>query len=268
MAKDQARLFDDRAGSLLPLDRNAASLAPPTRIAGWWCFAIVLLFGAVVAALAAANLSGRPANALPLYARQTGQPCAACHTAFPELTPFGRRFKLGGYTLGGGDSSLPFSGLLQPSFPHSDASQPTNAAPQPGAANMQAGRRSGGRQRGGGGAAPSAAPNDELVLEQGAVFTGGGISDTLGAFVRRDKFNYYPSANPFADLAPGLQQETLSQKRTLTNVGIRSDISRVKGIHLDRIGKRRGKRKLMVVKFRVELMENGFAQLRIAFHQK
>jgi hypothetical protein len=54
---------------------------------------------------------------------------------------------------------------------------------------------------------------------------------TLGAFVRRDQFNYYPSANPFADLAPDLQQETLSQDRTLTNAGIRSDISYVKGIH-------------------------------------
>src|SRR5690242_11881177 len=29
---------------------------------------------------------------------------------------------------------------------------------------------------------------------------------TLGAFVRHDQFNYYPSGNPFADLAPGLQQ--------------------------------------------------------------
>jgi len=183
MAKDQGRLFDDRAGSLPPFYRNDSAPAP-ARITGWWCLAIVLLFGAVVAWLADADLSGRPANALPLYARQTGQPCAACHTAFPELTPFGRRFKLGGYTLGGGDSSLPFSVLLQPSFPHSDASQPTNAAPQAGAANMQAGRRSGGRRRGGGGAAPSVAPNDELVLEQGAIFTGGGISDTLGAFVR------------------------------------------------------------------------------------
>ena len=54
---------------------------------------------------------------------------------------------------------------------------------------------------------------------------------TLGAFVRRDHFNYYPSGNPFADLAPDLQQETLSQDRKLTNAGIRSDISRVKGIH-------------------------------------
>jgi len=48
----------------------------------------------MLAALADADLSGRPANALPLYAQQTGQPCATCHTAFPELTPFGRRFKL------------------------------------------------------------------------------------------------------------------------------------------------------------------------------
>jgi len=54
---------------------------------------------------------------------------------------------------------------------------------------------------------------------------------TLGAFVRRDQFNYYPSGNPFADLAPDLQQETLSQDRTLTNAGIRSDVSSVKGIH-------------------------------------
>jgi hypothetical protein len=54
---------------------------------------------------------------------------------------------------------------------------------------------------------------------------------TLGAFVRRDQFNYYPSGNPFADLAPALQQETIGQDRTLTNAGIRSDLSYVKGIH-------------------------------------
>jgi len=54
---------------------------------------------------------------------------------------------------------------------------------------------------------------------------------TLGAFVRHDQFNYYPSSNAFADLAPDLQQETLSQDRRLTNAGIRSDVSYVKGIH-------------------------------------
>src|SRR4029077_14601968 len=54
---------------------------------------------------------------------------------------------------------------------------------------------------------------------------------TVGAFLRHDQFNYYPSGNPFADLAPDLQQETLSQDRRLTNAGIRSDVSYVKGIH-------------------------------------
>jgi hypothetical protein len=68
------------------------------------------------------------------------------------------------------------------------------------------------------------APSWTRLLNTNTVFT-------LGAFVRRDQFNYYPSGNPFADLAPDLQQETLSQDRTLTNAGIRSDVSYVKGIH-------------------------------------
>ncbi len=54
---------------------------------------------------------------------------------------------------------------------------------------------------------------------------------TLGAFIRHDQFNYYPSGNPFADLGPDLQQETLTQDRRLTNVGVRSDVSYSKGIH-------------------------------------
>jgi hypothetical protein len=40
------------------------------------------------------------ANAVPSYARQTGQECIACHVSFPELTPYGRYFKLTGYTIG------------------------------------------------------------------------------------------------------------------------------------------------------------------------
>jgi hypothetical protein len=44
----------------------------------------------------------RPAQALPSFARQTGQPCGTCHTDFPGLTPYGRLFKLNGYTAGGG----------------------------------------------------------------------------------------------------------------------------------------------------------------------
>ena len=50
------------------------------------------------------------AQALPSFARQTGQPCGTCHTDFPALTPYGRRFKLLGYTTGGGEfRTTPFS---------------------------------------------------------------------------------------------------------------------------------------------------------------
>lgn len=41
------------------------------------------------------------AQAVPSFARQTGLPCQACHTVFPQLTTFGRDFKLNGYTLTG-----------------------------------------------------------------------------------------------------------------------------------------------------------------------
>jgi hypothetical protein len=57
---------------------------------------------------------------------------------------------------------------------------------------------------------------------------------TLGGFVRHDDYNYYPSANVFADgtgLIPGGSSATVNQNRTLTNAGLRSDLSYVKGIH-------------------------------------
>lgn len=59
--------------------------------------------GAFIAAgLAAVAFYQTPdASAVPSFARQTGQPCATCHTVFLELTPFGRQFKLMGYTAGG-----------------------------------------------------------------------------------------------------------------------------------------------------------------------
>ena len=72
------------------------------------------------------------------------------------------------------------------------------------------------------------APSWTRVLNNNTVFT-------LGGFARRDQYNYYPSANPLADLSP-IQQETVAQDRTLANVGIRSDISYVKGIHNIKVG--------------------------------
>jgi hypothetical protein len=56
------------------------------------------LLPAVAAAVGVLLLGPAAANALPSFARQTGLACSACHTTFPELTPFGRQFKLHGYT--------------------------------------------------------------------------------------------------------------------------------------------------------------------------
>jgi hypothetical protein len=54
---------------------------------------------------------------------------------------------------------------------------------------------------------------------------------TLGAFVRRDQYNYYPSGNPFSDYTPDLEFSTVGQNRTLTNAGLRTSVSYVKGIN-------------------------------------
>ena len=90
----------------------------------------ILVSVTTIAAVLVIGLSPRPAVSLPLYARQTGQPCATCHTAFLELTPFGRRFKLGGYTLDGGDGKgPPFAVMLQPTFTNTQSPQPGGAAP-------------------------------------------------------------------------------------------------------------------------------------------
>jgi hypothetical protein len=74
------------------------------------------------------------------------------------------------------------------------------------------------------------APTWTRLLSQTAVFT-------LGAFVRRDDYNYYPSGDPFSDLGPlNLQRETIGQARTLTNTGIRSDLAYAHGIHNMKMG--------------------------------
>jgi Carboxypeptidase regulatory-like domain len=72
------------------------------------------------------------------------------------------------------------------------------------------------------------APSWNRVLSNNAVFT-------LGSFVRRDQYNYYPSQNLFNDLSP-IQQESVAQDRTLTNAGVRTALSYVKGVHNLKIG--------------------------------
>jgi len=56
------------------------------------------------------------AAAIPLFNRQTGQNCVACHAGgqFPELTPYGRLFKMTGYTIG--QRTIPLSVMAVASY--------------------------------------------------------------------------------------------------------------------------------------------------------
>jgi hypothetical protein len=117
----------------------------------------VALFCAAVATLVA---SVAPADALPAFARQTGQPCSVCHTIFPELTPFGRRFKIGGYTLGGGDwKGPPIAAMYMAGFTHTQS--PQDAPPAPGLHT-----------------------NNNLVSQQVSGFIAGQLYGNLGSFIQ------------------------------------------------------------------------------------
>jgi hypothetical protein len=64
----------------------------------WIGIFVVFAAGLILSALL------RPVQAVPAFAQQTGQPRSTCHIGSfgPQLTPFGRAFKIGGYTLDGG----------------------------------------------------------------------------------------------------------------------------------------------------------------------
>jgi hypothetical protein len=54
---------------------------------------------------------------------------------------------------------------------------------------------------------------------------------TLGGWMRQDRYDYYPSGDPFADLIPDLQLQTIGQARKLTNAGARAEVAYSKSIH-------------------------------------
>jgi hypothetical protein len=104
------------------------------------------------------------AQALPSFAQQTGQPCTACHIGGfgPQLTPFGRAFKIGGYTQTGGDgiaSQIPLAAFIQSSFTHTNTPQP-----QPPANDF--------------------GNNNNPAINQISVFLAGRLTDYAGGFVQ------------------------------------------------------------------------------------
>jgi len=131
---------------------NAANRQPRTAAFALALAAFAGLFGA------------RPARAVPSFAAQTGQPCAMCHIgAFgPQLTPFGRAFKIGGYTQDGGQgpaAHIPLAAFILSSFTRTQGSQPT-----PPADHFNT--------------------NDNPALDQISLFLAGRASDNVGAFIQ------------------------------------------------------------------------------------
>lgn len=112
----------------------------------------------IVAVLAFSPL---PASAVPSFARQTGLPCNTCHTNFPELTQFGRNFKLNGYVMSkGGKFVPPVSAMAQLAFTHTNKAQP-------------------------GGAAPGFSDNNNVAPNEISLFYGGAIiPNVMGAFIQ------------------------------------------------------------------------------------
>lgn len=125
---------------------------------------IQAMMQAAAAALLFLLLSA-PAQAVPSFGRQTGQPCASCHTVFPELTAFGRQFKLRGYSLGNqlDDNKFPFNLPLSGSLIGSHSSIRDSRASDPSEDFPRAG---------------------ETILQTAAVYYAGKITDSTGAFVQ------------------------------------------------------------------------------------
>lgn len=130
---------------------------------------------AAVVTLLTAALWASAAHALPSFARQTGERCAACHVGgdWPQLTPWGRFFKLSGYTAG-----KMFVG--REGLNHS----PIGVFGQAGVTWAKAPDNSQGQ--------PVIEPTSSLRGEQGVVYAGTRLSDFAGMFYEYQINNNFP----------------------------------------------------------------------------
>ena len=145
------------------MKNNASASAACSRQLRW---TIAAAFTALL------GLLSQPASALPVFARQTGQNCVACHAGgqFPELTPYGRLFKMTGYTIGERTVPLSVMGLISNS-----RVRDTSKSDDPGADFQK---------------------NGQTIFATGSVFLAGKITDNLGAFAQ---FTYDPYATQDAN---------------------------------------------------------------------
>jgi hypothetical protein len=104
-------------------------------------------------------LTGR-ALAVPAFAVQTGQPCQTCHVGGfgPQLTPYGRNFKIHGYTQRSNAFNVPLAVMAEASYVNTVKAQ---TPPTPGFA-----------------------PNNNFAVDQISLFLAGGLGSHLGAFIQ------------------------------------------------------------------------------------
>ena len=122
----------------------------------------------VAFAVIAASWPGA-ASAVPAFNRQTGQNCVACHAGgnYPDLTPYGRLFKMTGYTIG--SRSLPLAVMAVGSYNKTRDTGSPDPAFDP-AANF---------------------PKDgQLIFQTASLFLAGKVTDNIGGFAQFTYNNY------------------------------------------------------------------------------
>ncbi|WP_428825769.1 cytochrome C [Azonexus sp. IMCC34842] len=118
---------------------------------------------AMAGVAAMAGLLASPAQAVPSYARQTGAECAACHVGSfgPQLTPYGIKFKIGGYTdTDGKEGKIPLSAMLVANITRT-------------AKNVSEGDK-----------VEHYDTNNNAAVQEGSLFLAGRLADNVGAFVQ------------------------------------------------------------------------------------
>jgi hypothetical protein len=123
-------------------------------------YRVLMMGGATVIVAAALIVPIHKAEAVPAFAEQTGQPCQACHVGGfgPHLTPFGREFKLNGYTMRTKSFNPPVSAMVVASYTHTKKDQ----VPPP----------------------DGVSANNNLKFDQGSLFIAGGIGNHFGGFAQ------------------------------------------------------------------------------------
>ena len=129
-------------------------------------------------------LSLTEAQAIPSFTRQTGRPCSGCHTVFPELTPYGRAFKLGGFVEGDKLESKSFplnlpisvSTIVSRNSTRSTGDTPDDSFPR----------------------------NRDVIVQEASIYYGGKIAGNFGALAQY-KYNgiEHKSAIEMADIRYG-----------------------------------------------------------------